>query len=200
MENKVLNDMDMVLGVLEGMIPPRRASRATGWATSTGPAYQPHTWTTTKVYRYPSDDCQCGDHCSCESKPKVKFEDILDDVKQVIFNEPATIVTFSDGSKVVVKACEKDTFNKEVGLVYALVKRLYANDRDENGYLKARGLGEKIAKVLAKATDQKEKERELRRKQKAKKAAASKAAMADEVAEQAAKEAVDQIYEDDKKD
>ena len=31
-----------------------------------------------------------------ESKASIKFKDILDDVKQVIYNEPATIVTFSE--------------------------------------------------------------------------------------------------------
>ena len=38
--------------------------------------------------------------------------DILDDIKQVIFNDPATIVTFSDGTKVCVKANENDKFSK----------------------------------------------------------------------------------------
>ena len=81
--------------------------------------------------------------------------DILDDIKQVIFNDPATIVTFSDGTKVCVKANENDKFSKEVGLMYALVKRLYANDVDENGYLKSTGLGEKINKIIKNAVDQK---------------------------------------------
>ena len=81
--------------------------------------------------------------------------DILDDIKQVIFNDPATIVTFSDGTKVCVKTNENDKFSKEVGLMYALVKRLYANDVDENGYLKSTGLGEKINKIIKNAVDQK---------------------------------------------
>ena len=80
---------------------------------------------------------------------------ILDDIKQVIFNDPATIITFSDGTKVCVKANENDKFSKEVGLMYALVKRLYANDVDENGYLKSTGLGEKINKIIKNAVDQK---------------------------------------------
>jgi predicted nucleotidyltransferase len=80
-------------------------------------------------------------------------------------------VTFSDGSKVCVKACKKDTFNKETGLIYAIIKRLYANDVEKKtGYLRATGLGEKINKLLNNATDQKEVERERRRKQKAKQA------------------------------
>lgn len=86
---------------------------------------------------------------------KVMFKDVLNDIKQVIFNEPATIVIFKDGSKVCVKCTKNDKFDKEVGLIYALVKRLYANDVDENGYMKATGLGERIKKILANAQDQK---------------------------------------------
>ena len=132
----------------------------------------------------------------------IKFMDVLDDVKQVIYNEPATIVTFSDGSKVCVKCCEKDKFSKEAGLIYAIVKRLYANDIEKkSGYMKSTGLGEKLNKLINGALDQKEQERERRRKQKekqAKKEAAKKAEMANEVSEKAAQEAVDQIYEDGK--
>lgn len=111
-----------------------------------------------------------------ESKASIRFKDILDDVKQVIYNEPATIVTFSDGSKVCVKCCEKDKFSKEAGLIYALVKRLYANDIDKkSGYMKSTGLGEKLNKLINGALDQKEQERERRRKQKEKQAKKEKA-------------------------
>lgn len=138
--------------------------------------------------------------CSC--KTDMNFSDIMDDIENVIFNEPATIVTFKDGSKVCVKACEKDTFSKETGLMYALVKRLYANDIDENGYLKSRGLGEKITKVINNAYDQKKAETKRRAERKAKKAAKeaaqkeadAKANLADEVSEKAAQEAVNQVY------
>ena len=134
---------------------------------------------------------------TCRSK-KVRFEDILDDIQHVVYNDPATIVTFSDGSKVCVKACSKDTFNKETGLIYAIIKRLYANDVDEKtGYLRTAGLGEKIAKIVNGAIDQKEQERVRRAKRKAKaekKANAEKEKLANEVSEQAAKEAVNQVY------
>lgn len=138
--------------------------------------------------------------CCCKSK-SLKFKDIMDDIDSVIFNDPATIVTFKDGSKVCVKACEKDTFTKEAGLMYALVKRLYANDIDDNGYLKSRGLGEKINKIIEGAFDQKKAEAEKRAKLRAKakaKEAKAKEKLANDVSEQAAKEAVDQIYEGEK--
>ena len=97
-------------------------------------------------------------------------------------------------NKVCVKACKKDTFNKETGLIYAIIKRLYANDVEKKtGYLRSTGLGEKISKLLAKATDQKEAERERRRAKKA----AKKAQEANEAGEKAAEEAVEKVYEDE---
>ena len=136
--------------------------------------------------------------CSCKSND-LKFKNIIDDIDSVIFNDPATIVTFKDGSKVCVKACEKDTFTKEAGLMYAIVKRLYANDIDENGYLKSTGLGSDINKVIEGAFDQKkaeaEKRAKLREKAKRKEAAKAKEKLANEVSEQAAKEAVEEVYD-----
>ena len=138
--------------------------------------------------------------CTCKSN-SLKFKDIVDDIDNVIFNDPATIVTFKDGTKVCVKACEKDTFTKEAGLMYALVKRLYANDIDDNGYLRSKGLGEKIGKVIEGAYDQKkaeaDKRAKLREKAKRKEAAKAKAQLANEVSEQAAKEACEQVYCED---
>ena len=99
--------------------------------------------------------CNKNDNAPNNDDDADNTSDILDDIKQVIFNDPATIVTFSDGTKVCVKANENDNFSKEVGLMYALVKRLYANDVDENGYLKSTGLGEKINKIIKNAVDQK---------------------------------------------
>lgn len=42
--------------------------------------------------------------------------------KTVIFNPPATIVLWDDGSKTVVKCMEGDEFNPEVGLAMCLAK------------------------------------------------------------------------------
>lgn len=166
-----------------------------GWARSTEPLSEGRGITVTRVYPSTSNrtcDCECG--CDSKITSKVAFNDILDDVQHVIFNDPATIVTFSDGSKVCVKACAKDKFNKETGLIYAIIKRLYADDIEQKtGYLRSTGLGEKISKILAKATDQKEAERERR---KAKKAA-KKAQEANEAGEKAAEEAVEQVYKDE---
>lgn len=49
-------------------------------------------------------------------------------IKRVIFNPPATIVYWSDGSKTVVKCSEKDVFDPEKGLAMAVAKRCGGNN------------------------------------------------------------------------
>lgn len=49
------------------------------------------------------------------------------EIKDVIFNPPATIVFWSDGSKTVVKANGDDEFNPEVGLAMAISKKALGN-------------------------------------------------------------------------
>lgn len=44
-------------------------------------------------------------------------------IKKVIFNAPATIVFWEDGTKTVVKCGENDTYDKEKGLAMCIAKR-----------------------------------------------------------------------------
>lgn len=48
-------------------------------------------------------------------------------IKRVIFNPPATIVYWSDGSKTVVKCNVNDIFDPEKGLAMAIAKRCIGN-------------------------------------------------------------------------
>ena len=48
-------------------------------------------------------------------------------IKKVIFNDPATIVFWSDGSKTVVKCGGNDTFDPEKGLAMAISKKFFDN-------------------------------------------------------------------------
>lgn len=50
------------------------------------------------------------------------------EITNVIFNDPATIVFWSDGTKTVVKCSENDEFDPEKGLAMAIVKKAYGND------------------------------------------------------------------------
>ena len=49
-------------------------------------------------------------------------------VKKVIFNAPATIVLWNDGTKTVVKCSENDTFDPEKGLAFCFLKKLLGNN------------------------------------------------------------------------
>ena len=49
-------------------------------------------------------------------------------IRKVIFNDPATVVLWSDGTKTVVKCGPNDIFDKEKGLAMAIVKKMASND------------------------------------------------------------------------
>ena len=48
-------------------------------------------------------------------------------IKKVIFNNPATIVFWKDGTKTVVKCGKNDIYDKEKGLALCIAKKLYGN-------------------------------------------------------------------------
>lgn len=50
----------------------------------------------------------------------------------VIFNNPATIVYWSDGTKTVVKCQPGDVFSAEAGLTTAMLKKYMGNDNTFN--------------------------------------------------------------------
>ena len=84
--------------------------------------------------------CDLGDlsvEIAQESSPTYEFtltaqmkETDMPEIERVIFNDPATIVYWADGTKTVVKCQNGDTFSKETGLAMAIAKRAYGN----NGY------------------------------------------------------------------
>lgn len=55
------------------------------------------------------------------------------EIKRAIFNNPATIVYWTDGTKTVVKCSDGDTYSKESGLAMCFMKKMHGND---NGYHK----------------------------------------------------------------
>lgn len=58
----------------------------------------------------------------CPSRQKA-----LQRIKKVIFNDPATIVFWNDGTKTVVKCGKNDTFDPEKGLAMAISKYFFDN-------------------------------------------------------------------------
>ena len=52
---------------------------------------------------------------------------LIPNIKNVIFNDPATIVFWSDGTKTVVKVQDGDEYDEEKGLAMAISKKALGN-------------------------------------------------------------------------
>ena len=48
-------------------------------------------------------------------------------IKRVIFNDPATIVIWEDGTKTVVKCQDGDIYDKQTGLALCVMKKYFGN-------------------------------------------------------------------------
>ncbi len=59
--------------------------------------------------------------------PSIASIDCRCEIQKVIFNDPATIVIWKDGSKTVTKCCEHDIYDPEKGLAMCFAKRLLGN-------------------------------------------------------------------------
>lgn len=66
-----------------------------------------------------------------ESTPKKTNKKIQDNVNnyidKVVFNDPATIILWKDGTKTIVKVQEGDKFSKECGFAMAVCKKVFGN-------------------------------------------------------------------------
>ena len=60
-----------------------------------------------------------------EKNDIVKFGMCSVSIRKVIFNDPATVVLWSDGTKTVVKCGPEDKFDIEKGLAMAIVKKVF---------------------------------------------------------------------------
>lgn len=101
--------------------------------------------------------------------PIPKFSNhALPEIKNVIFNNPATIVFWSDGTKTVVKCQYDDVFDREKGLAMAICKKVFGNKGNycnqlkkwlpkeeepkwSNPYAKAEPLWDQITEAFRKA-------------------------------------------------
>ena len=65
--------------------------------------------------------------CECCSERRNAHNGSWLEIKDVIFNDPATIVFWADGEKTVVKCSENDVYDPEKGLAMAIAKRALGN-------------------------------------------------------------------------
>lgn len=54
--------------------------------------------------------------------------DIRSNIKDVIFNYPATIILWKDGTKTIVKAGENEKYDPEKGFAMAVCKKMFGNE------------------------------------------------------------------------
>ena len=64
------------------------------------------------------------------------FPNNIPEVKKVIFNDPATIVYWKDGTKTVVKCQKGDDFDQEKGFAMAFLKKCWGNKGNFNNKLR----------------------------------------------------------------
>lgn len=57
-------------------------------------------------------------------------------IRDVIFNPPATIIKWEDGTKTIVKCGKDDTYDKEKGFAMAVLKKLFGNTGTYNELFK----------------------------------------------------------------
>lgn len=67
---------------------------------------------------------------------QITLDDVMPDIERVIFNNPATIVYWDDGTKTVVKCQDGDTYSQETGLAMAIAKKVFGNNSSYNEVFK----------------------------------------------------------------
>jgi len=63
-------------------------------------------------------------NCNVRSVPNMNR---IPEIENVIFNPPATVVFWSDGTKTVVKCGDMDLYSRETGLAMCIAKKVYGN-------------------------------------------------------------------------
>ena len=65
-----------------------------------------------------------ADGCQYPLHPDAKY---VPEIKRVIYNGPATIIMWADGTKTVVKCQPGDVYDPELGLAMAIAKKALGN-------------------------------------------------------------------------
>lgn len=68
--------------------------------------------------------------------PKITSTDKYFKIEKVIFNDPATIVFWADGTKTVVKCGEEDVYDYQTGLLMCIAKKAFGNKGKFNDILR----------------------------------------------------------------
>lgn len=75
----------------------------------------------------------------CHAKDGCRFDFVQQhcfNIEKVIFNDPATIVFWADGTKTVVKCGEEDVYDYQTGLLMCIAKKAFGNKGKFNDILR----------------------------------------------------------------
>lgn len=73
------------------------------------------------------------------------------DIDKVIYNDPATIVIWNDGTKTVVKCHEGDRYDPEKGFLLCCAKKLFGNTGRYNDVMREHAKPESFGEFMARA-------------------------------------------------
>ena len=79
---------------------------------------------------------ECGDNTNEENTLSEKTFGYIPEIKNAYFNDPYTIVMWSDGTKTMVRCQDGDTYSKEVGLALCVSKKALGNKPNFNNVFK----------------------------------------------------------------
>lgn len=77
----------------------------------------------------PKEYCECVDRCS-KQEPLFRvshplFNGQVPEIERIIYNKPATIVFWKDGTKTIVKCSKADTYDPEIGFEKAILTKMF---------------------------------------------------------------------------
>ena len=117
---EIMNSMNKIKNV--GLDPRKHCSTSNIYAVINGKAYIPEAIEVRNGFREHTEF-----EFSVSSDPRYAAMNTMFSIKDVIFNPPATIVFWGDGSKTVVKCQNGEEFDPEKGLTMAFFKRMHDN-------------------------------------------------------------------------
>ena len=82
---------------------------------------------TNQITRYENTNSTAAFSCAAEALRNAFTFSSFPEIKNVIFNYPATIVLWNDGTKTVVKVSSEEEFDPEKGLAMAIAKKAFGN-------------------------------------------------------------------------
>lgn len=80
-----------------------------------------------RQYCLPTELCK-PNVVACIKEETTMNCDIRSNIKDVIFNYPATIILWKDGTKTIVKAGKNDKYDPEKGFAMAIAKKMFGNE------------------------------------------------------------------------